>query len=128
MCLPRHEKFRNRRVAEYDGARLFQPGNQRRIRRSDIALPDSRSCLALQSGHIDRTFDRYWNTVQRAQRPFRSDGFIGSLRRDAGSFFIDRDKRVEPGIPPFDLSQMSLEQLGCGDLSVPNARSHLPCG
>ena len=44
------------------------------------------------------------------------------------SFFIDRDKRVEPGIPSFDLSQMSLEQLDCGDLSVANTRSHLPCG
>ena len=128
MRLPRHEEFRNRGVAENDGARLFQPGNQRRVRGGDIALPDSRSCFALQSGNIDRTFDRYRNTVQRTQRPLRTDGFISSLRRDARPFFINTDKRVQPGIPSFDLSQMSLEQLGCGDLSVPNARSHLPCG
>ena len=66
--------------------------------------------------------------MQRPQGTFRSDGIISILCRKARAVFINTYECIELWIQSLDLSQMSLEQFGCGDNPIANASRHLPCG
>src|SRR5207237_9864167 len=75
--LPRHEEFRHRRISQNDGARGFQPGNQRRVRRSDMTAANPRAGFAQKAGDIDRAFDGDRNAMQRSQWPAAPARLVG---------------------------------------------------
>jgi len=66
--------------------------------------------------------------MQRTQWPSGFDRLIRFFRLKPRSLLIDGYEGIEFGIPSFDIMKMRFEQLDCAEVSIPNTRSHLPCG
>jgi hypothetical protein len=95
---PRHKELRNGGIADDNGAGGFQSGNERRIGRSDVSLPQTSAGLTEQAGDIERTLDRDRHAMQRTYRRSTSESFIRNAGLLSGPLFVDAYKRAEFGL------------------------------
>jgi len=91
-----------------------------------MALPQTRSGFAQQSGNIDGTLDRDRYAMQQAQRLPGDNFVIRELCVSKCAFRIHADKCIELWIETFYLEKMCLNKFHCGNLPVTNPRGHLP--
>ena len=109
--LPRHQEFRNRRVAEDYRACGFQSRDERRVRRSDIALPQPSAGLTEQTLHVDATLYRDGHAMQRADRLAGGNCFVRKFRLRSCAVFIDGDECMELRLEVVDQAKMRINHF-----------------